>query len=231
MAAQTKYSVILAARDEAGTIGPIVRECRALLGEAAQILVVDDGSADDTAARAGEAGATVIRHPANRGKGAAIRTGIAAAAGEIAIFMDVDGQDLVGEIPALLAPLCNGADLVIGSKFIGTRRAGSISTVNAAGNRFMSWVLNRLYGTALTDTQSGFKAARLDLLRKLDLRADEYDIESELLTKALRRGARVVEVPVTRDRRQSGRTGFHRVRHGLKILSMILRVRAQGGTG
>jgi hypothetical protein len=96
-------------------------------------------------------------------------------------------------------------------------RDGSISAVNAAGKRFMSWAINRLYGTALTDTQSGFKAVRLDLLKQLDLRADEYDIESELLAKALHRRARVVEDPVTRDRRQAGRTGFKRIRHGLKI--------------
>ncbi|RJO69514.1 MAG: glycosyltransferase family 2 protein [Myxococcales bacterium] len=225
MAAQPTYSAILAAHNEAGTIGPLVGELRSRLGAEAEILVVDDGSEDGTSERAVEAGATVLRHAVNRGKGAAIRTGIAAASGAIAVLMDVDGQDLADDVPALLKPLCNGADFVIGSKFIGVRRPGSISTVNALGNRFMSLVINGLYGARLTDTQSGFKAARLELLKSLDLRADEYDIESEMLAKALMRGARVVEVPVVRDRRQAGRSGLKRVRHGLKILAMILRVR------
>lgn len=222
-------SAILAARDEAGTIEAVVRGTFAALPPASEVLVVDDGSADATAELAERAGARVVRRTAAgaHGKGLALRDGIAAARGEIAVFLDADGQDPPQDIPLLLAALAPGVDLVNGSKFLGTCKPGAISRLNRAGNRFMSALVNALFGLAITDSQSGFRAIRLERLRALALASREYEIETEVLLRGALAGWRMIEVPVTRDRRGAGSSGFKRVRNGLRILGLILAIRVR----
>ncbi len=221
-----KVCVMIAAYNEGPNIGPVVAGCKAVLKAGDEVLVVDDGSADDTSARAAAAGARVVRQEPNQGKGRAIVRGIAEATGDIIVFIDGDGQDPPEEIPLLLAPVEQGvADMANGSKFIGRLKEGAISRPNYYGNLFMSWFINLLFGAKITDSQSGFRAWRLDKLRGIDFAASEYEIETEMLIKAIKQGFRLVDVPVTRDRRAAGSTSFKRVRNGSRILLTILRLR------
>lgn len=216
-------SVVIPARDEAPVIAEVVRACLDVV-EIAEVIVVDDASTDGTADAAAAAGATVVRCDANVGKGAAVRRGAAAARGDVLVLLDGDGQDPPREIPRLLAAIDDGADLVIGSRFLGDFERGAITRIDHAGNRALSWAFGRLFGVALTDTQAGFRAVRRELFASLPLGARRFDIETELLGRALQAGARVVEVPVTRYARAHGTTRLHRVVDGLRILRCMVRV-------
>ncbi len=223
-------SVVIAAHDEAATIANVVRGAREALGpQCAEVLVVDDGSSDGTAEAARVAGATVLRLDRNQGKGAALRAGIPTTRGEWVVFLDADGQDDPAEIPLLLARAADGPDvaLVNGSRFLGTLRRGAISAPNLVGNLAFTGLFAALYGRRVTDSQAGFRAFRGDVVRGLPLRSTEYEIETEMLAQVIRRGFRVVEVPVTRERRQAGTTDFKRVRNGLRILWTIVRERVR----
>ena len=215
-------SVILPAYNEAGTIGAVVEGARRATPNLAEVLVIDDGSTDGTGAVAESAGATVIAHPTNRGKGAALRSGCRAATGGILLFLDADGQDDVDEIPLLLDALEPDAAMAIGSRFAGRLLEGSITRLNHVGNRLLTSVFNGLYGCAISDTQAGFRAVRRQHIDPDALRSRAYEIETEMLIHVLRRGGRVVEVPVTRHPRASGETGFVPMYHGLRILRAML---------
>lgn len=218
-------SIILAAKDEAPTIADVVERCRASTPRLREILVVDDGSTDDTAARATAAGATVHRLPRNRGKGVAIRHGLERATGDVLLFLDADGQDDPEDIPRLIEALHPGVDMVVGSRFLGTFLDGAITPLNKAGNVALTGVVNALFGAALTDTQAGFRLVRRDAAARCRLSASRYNIEVDLLLGVLRSGGRVVEVPVTRRARSHGRSGLHSFRDGALILAHILRRR------
>jgi glycosyltransferase involved in cell wall biosynthesis len=220
-----KVCVLIAAYNEGPNIGAVIKRVRAVLKPGDDILIVDDGSVDNTSEAARAAGARVVRQEPNQGKGRAIIRGLAEAAGDLVLFIDGDGQDYPEEIPLLLAEMEKGADLVNGSKFIGSMKEGAISTPNYFGNRFMSGLINVLFGVHITDSQAGFRCFRLDKLRGITLDAKEYEIETEMLIKSIKRGFRIVEVPVTRDRRAAGRTNFKRIRNGFMILGMILKLR------
>lgn len=220
--AATSVSVVLPAYNEAATIGDVVRGARRSTPNLAQILVIDDGSTDGTAAVAEAAGATVIRHPHNRGKGEALRTGWRAASGDVLLFLDADGQDDVDEIPLLLRALRPNVAMTIGSRFAGRLVDGAITPINRLGNRFLTFLFNTLYGSKIRDTQAGFRAVRKTSIDPDALRARAYEIETEMLIHVLRRGGQVVEVPVTRYPRAAGATSFLPVYHGLRILGAML---------
>jgi len=220
-------SAIIPARNEVSAIAEVVRGCLAQR-EIGEVIVVDDASTDGTADAARRAGATLVRSADPLGKGAAVRRGIEAAQGELLVLLDGDGQDPPDEIPQLLAPLYEHADLTIGSRFLGRFAPGAITAVDHFGNRALSRVFSSLYGVGLTDTQAGFRALSRELFDRLDLRARHYDIETELLVRALQAGARVIEVPVTRQPRRHGRSGLRRVPDGLRILGCMLRLRRDG---
>jgi glycosyltransferase involved in cell wall biosynthesis len=218
-------TAILAALDEAATIGHVVRGCLVHVDE---VVVVDDGSRDTTAERAAAAGAQVLRNERNLGKGASLRRAAARARGDVLVTLDADGQDDPADIPALLAAIAAGADLVIGSRFRGAFGPGAITPVNRLGNLALTAMLNVLYGVRLSDTQAGFRAIRRGLWQLLPLRAARYEVETEVLVRALLAGARVVEVPVTRRAREHGRSALHGLRDGSRILACMLRLRLGG---
>lgn len=220
-----RVSVILAAYNEAGTIEQVVRACAEHTPEVCEVIVVDDGSHDETGTLAERAGAKVERFPRNRGKGAAVRRGIAMAEGDILLFLDADGQDDPREIPALLGAIEHGVDMVVGSRFLGRFGEGAITPLNRAGNQLLTGVVNALFGARLTDTQAGFRAVRRAAAERAGLSADRYDIEVDLLISVLRSGGRVVEVPVSRARRSHGASSLNSFRDGTRILARILRKR------
>ncbi len=218
-------SIVIAAHNEAATIASVVKAAARAVARSHEVLVVDDGSSDETASEASRAGATVLSLWPNGGKGAALRAGIQRSRGDWLLFIDADGQDDPGEIPLLLAAMdAAGPEvgLVNGSRFTGTLRDGAISGPNWVGNVVMTGLLDVLFCRWITDSQAGFRAIRGDLARDLPLVSHEYEIETEMLAKVIRRGYRIVEVPVNRYRRTAGTTDFRRIRNGLRILRTIV---------
>jgi glycosyltransferase involved in cell wall biosynthesis len=186
---------LIAAFNEAPNIARVVQGVRP---HVSRVLVVDDGSSDGTGERAANAGAIVIRHQVNRGKGAAIRTGIAAAlAGDAShvLMLDGDGQHDPADAPALIEAARDGrGDFVLGERlFDRATMPGSRYWTN----RISSRVISRYFvGTEVGDAQSGYRLVSADLLRRLRLTGRGYEIETEMLIKAAQRGARFARVPI-----------------------------------
>lgn len=197
-------SVIIPARDEAGAIASVVAAARAIVVDG-EIVVVDNGSRDATAATAAAAGARVIRQP-RRGYGHACLAGAAAVpdAG-VVVFVDGDGSMPVEEIPRLLAPILDGrADVVCGSR-IALRQPGSMPLHQSLGNAVALMLLRALYGVRLTDL-GPYRAVRGSTLRSLSMRGSRFAWPAQLLARASRRGARIVEIDVGYRQRVAGRS-------------------------
>jgi glycosyltransferase involved in cell wall biosynthesis len=178
----------------AQSIGPVVEGVRRHLD---RVLVVDDGSDDATAETAAAAGAEVVRLSENQGKGAALRHGIAAAlerSPPAVLLLDADGQHDPADVPTLVEPWQRGeADLVIGSRWGGREIIpGARYWTNYIGSRVLSWMT----GVELFDSQSGYRLIDARLAGRLRLRSRRYAIESEIVIKAARLGARLAHVPV-----------------------------------
>ena len=179
--------------DEARGIAGVVR---GLAGTVAEVLVVDDGSADGTADVARAAGARVLRNPVSQGKGAALAQGWAAAAAsgaEWVLLLDGDGQHDPADAPSLLAAAEAGADLVVGNRMPGS---AAMPWLRRATNRWMSRRISRLAGVEVPDSQCGFRLARLSALLGLRLRTQGFEIESEMTVAFGRAGFRVASVPI-----------------------------------
>ncbi len=162
----------------------------------ADVLVVDDGSPDGTGAEAARAGASVIRLEPNRGKGAALLAGLAEARRrgfDAAVTVDADGQHDAAAIPAMLAALGRGADVVIGTRMKDLR---GMPPQRIFSNTFTSAVISALAGRPVRDSQTGYRALRLAALEKLPLKRRGFDLESEMLLKAARGGAKIAHVTV-----------------------------------
>jgi glycosyltransferase involved in cell wall biosynthesis len=190
-----RAAALIPAFNEARTIAAVVAGVRAAVD---RVIVVDDGSTDGTGERAREAGADVAAHAANLGKGHAVRTGLARVfdgAFTHVLLLDADLQHLPQEAALLLAEAAaTGAEVVIGERrFERARMPASRYHANRIGSRALSWFV----GTAVRDTQCGFRVFRVDALRPLRLRATGYEIETEMLVKVRRRGGRVAAVPIT----------------------------------
>jgi glycosyltransferase involved in cell wall biosynthesis len=185
-------SIVVPAFNEALTIEEVLRRVAAQdLGGPYELIVVDDGSSDDTADRAEALGAAevrVIRMPANRGKGAAVRAGIAATRGGIVVIQDADLEYDPADLPRLLDPLRRGvADAVYGTRLRGGEPQRAHLFWHYAGNRFLSLLTNVLFNTTISDMEVGYKAFAGDLIRSLDLRSDDFAFEAEVTAKILRR--------------------------------------------
>ena len=188
-------AALIPAYDEAATIGEVVR---GLLSCVSQVLVVDDGSSDGTGDEARVAGARVVAHSRNLGKGHAVRTGLAhLLRGETThvLLLDGDMQHLPQEAPRLLdAARDTGADVVIGERRFDP---AAMPASRYHANRLGSRALSSFVGVALEDTQCGFRLFRAEALRAMRLSARGYDIETEMLIKLRRRGGRIASVPVS----------------------------------
>jgi len=197
--------VIIPALNEAETIAALVAGARQ---HAQWVVVADNGSTDGTAAVAREAGAEVVVEP-RPGYGYACAAGTARAlAPGVAtlVYMDGDGSARPEELPRLLAPLdARTADLVLGSRVLGGAERGALAPHQRFGNALSAALMRRLYGIAVTDL-GPYRAIRAGLLRDLDMREMTYGWPTEMTVKAARRGARVVEVPVTWAVRRAGRS-------------------------
>lgn len=193
-AVRSRVYALIAAYNEAKHIAPVIESISRYVQS---VLVVDDGSNDPTAAVASGAGAEVIRHASRRGKGTAIRTGLAALAGRdvtYILLLDGDGQHDPEDAPRLVqAAETRRYDLVIGHRTLDRRINGSIRYyTNVVGCN----ILSRWTGLELLDSQSGFRLIRAERLAGIELDARGFEIETEMLLKLCRRGARVGHVEV-----------------------------------
>lgn len=228
-----RVSFLIAAYNEAATIGEVLDRIHAL-GLDRQMVVVDDGSTDETAAiverRLGDTdGLVLVRHERNRGKGAAIRSAIERIDGDIAVIQDADMEYDPEDVPGLIEPILRGkADVVYGSRLSGGRPQRAYLFWHLVGNRFLSLLTNLLFNTTLSDMETGYKAFRADVLRSLDLREDDFGIEPEITAKVCLRGLRIYELPIAYYGRTYAEGKKITWRDGLKALRVLLRVRLTG---
>jgi glycosyltransferase involved in cell wall biosynthesis len=196
-----KLSVIIPAYNEEQTISEVIERVQAtqLVHE---IIVVDDGSQDDTVERVqtlradNTACLQLLQHPHNRGKGAAVRTGLAAATGDFVLVQDADLEYNPADYPTLLAPFTDPkVEVVYGSRNL--RRNPKSTLAFYWGGRLLSWVTNLLYGSSITDEATGYKVIKTDLLRDIGLEADGFEFCPEVTGKLLRRGVKIREVPIS----------------------------------
>jgi glycosyltransferase involved in cell wall biosynthesis len=198
-----QVTLIIPALNEAECIGPLLAELPP--GLVQEVLVVDNGSTDDTAGAARRAGARVVEEP-RRGYGNACAAGVAAAQGDVLVFMDGDGSFVPGELGDLLAPIAhNAADLTLGTRMGGGMAAGAMPPHQRFGNRLVARMIYMLYGLRLTDL-GPFRAVRRDLLSELDMCEQTYGWPVEMIVKAARRHARIVELPISYRPRLAGRS-------------------------
>ncbi len=193
-------SVIIPVYNEKNTIREIVRRVQDTR-LATEIVIVDDGSRDGTrdilAELHGQGGVRVILHEKNAGKGAAVRTGIQSAAGEVLLIQDADLEYDPREYAGLLKPIEEGvADVVYGSRFLGAPHR-AILFWNMVANKLLTLMTNILYNNILTDMETGYKVFRKEVVQDMKLRANRFDFEPEFTAKILKRNVRVYEVPIS----------------------------------
>jgi glycosyltransferase involved in cell wall biosynthesis len=212
-----EVSVIIPAYNEEGGIATVVTRVRARHAWR-EVLVVDDGSSDATAARAEAAGARVVRHPYNKGNGAAVKTGLREASGDVVLLMDADGQHDPEDVDAVLAPL-GAYDMVIGA-----RAARDQSLSRALGNELFKALASWLTGRAILDLTSGFRAARRDrMLEILHLLPNGFSYPTTSCLAFLKAGLNVTFVPI-RAHPRVGKSKIRLLRDGVKFLLIILKI-------
>jgi glycosyltransferase involved in cell wall biosynthesis len=189
-----KLIALIPAYNEAERIGDVVAGARRQVEE---VVVVDDGSVDETATVAERAGAKVLRHRENRGKGAAIATALdyfGRSEAELAIFLDADGQHDPTEIGKFVeATEKEGVDVVVGTRMSDVRR---MPRVRLWTNQFTSWVTSRLAGQRIPDSQCGYRLLRRTVLKDLKFSTARFETETEMLIQAGRAGHKIISVPI-----------------------------------
>ena len=218
-------SVVIPAYNEEENIGDILLRTNATLetiGVPYEIIVMDDGSVDETRLTAMKYKATVLSNGNNRGKGCALKKGIQNANGNILITMDADGSHRPEDIPKLLVPLLNGADVVFGSRFIGKREQYSTKKLHILGNKIFNLIIVLLTGRRVTDSQTGFRAYKKKIIEEIEITSDGYEVETELTVKCLKNGYIIHEEPITSERRKDGSSYLNPLRDGIKIFKTIV---------
>jgi len=193
-------SVIMPCYNEAATLPAILEKVWAVALDK-EIIAVDDHSSDDTlavlrAAAARNPRLTVISHPTNRGKGAAVRSGLAHARGRITIIQDADLEYDPDDYYALVKPIVDGrVDVVYGSRFLGSHTG--MYFWNAIGNKGLTLLTNFLFNCWISDMETCYKVMRTEIIRSLNLESHDFRLEPEITAKVLKRGHRIFEVPIT----------------------------------
>ncbi|NVM04543.1 MAG: glycosyltransferase family 2 protein [Candidatus Helarchaeota archaeon] len=229
-----KVSVIIPAYNEAKTIKELKLEViRSLISKSstnsAEIIIVDDGSTDDTYRFANGNGTIVLRNEKNSGYGAAVKKGLDHATGDILVTIDGDYQNNPLEIPSLIDALIKtGADFINGSKFLG-RFKPKVPFIKKIGEKIVGFLIKLIYRKRITYSQSGFKAFKRTLYEKVKpIKEERFGFNSELLVKSLKHGFNIKEVPVTIKPRPHGKSRIQFFKDGLRILYVFMRTILRG---
>jgi len=223
-------SVIIPAFNEDRTIGDLIRKVQTAAGSSSvpyEIVVVDDGSSDKTGIVARSHNVRIVCNGKNRGKGAALRKGFECALGDIIVTIDADGSHDPRDIVKLIRPILNGADVVLGSRFLDIQGRTTTTRLNFLGNSIINFLIWLITGKRISDSQTGFRAYRKKVLKEIGVSADGFQVETELTLKVLMNGNDVREVPIAIKRRAVGTSRLNPLNDGLRILMVILRAVAE----
>jgi len=216
---KAKVGTILPALNEAETIGKVIdeipRQALEQEGYSVEVLVVDNGSTDQTAQIAREKGATVITE-ARRGKGRAVRTAFEQVNADFVFMLDSDYTYPATYVPDILKLLEQGYSVVIGSRLKGKREKGAISSLNIIGNHLLTLMANILYRARISDVCTGYWGFKGEVIPKLNLSATGFNLEAELLSQVAKNGYRIGEVPIHYRCRPSP-SKLHSIKAGLSI--------------
>jgi glycosyltransferase involved in cell wall biosynthesis len=221
-------TVIVPVYNERNTVAEILRRIRAVqLPLPLEVVVVDDGSTDGTdkvLSALQDSTVRVVTHPANRGKGAAVRTALDTARGQLVLIQDADLEYDPDDWPRLLDPVLKGkAQVVYGSRFTGERR--TMRPTQWIGNRLLTLSANVLYGSTLSDMETCYKLFDRTVLDGITIESDGFDFEPEITAKVLRQGHRIYEVPVSYTGREPSEGTKFDWRDGVHALTTLVRYR------
>lgn len=212
-------SIVMPAKNEAATVGSTIAAIRRQYPEA-EVIVVNDGSCDETAILADAAGARVVHHPYSKGNGAAIKTGARVAKGDVIVFMDADGQHHFADIARLLEELERGHDMVVGARQKGSQASMGRGLANGIYNRLASWMT----GHRVEDLTSGFRAVRADKFREfLYLLPNGFSYPTTSTMAFFRAGYSVAYTPIHAAKR-IGKSHIRLLRDGSRFLLIIFKI-------
>jgi glycosyltransferase involved in cell wall biosynthesis len=212
-------SVIIPAYNESETIGAVILKIRELYPDF-EIIVIDDGSVDNTAAVATKAGAVVFKHPYNIGNGAAIKSGIRIASGDIFLFMDGDGQHRPEDIGEMIKYFPE-YDMVVGARSMNNQ----VSFFRGVGNKLLNWLVSYVVEFRVKDLTSGFRAIKADIARNLlYLLPNTYSYPTTITMGVLRGGRSIKYIPIDVKIRSKGKSDISPLRDGLRFLMIITKV-------
>ncbi len=218
-------SIIIPVYNEELTIGNIIDRTKKSVEEIGlkyEIIVVDDHSYDTSLEVAKTHNIRLLSLKHHLGKGYALRAGFVKAKGDIIVTLDSDASHRPEELEEVIRPILEDeADLVIGSRYLNQRRVAA-RKLNAFGVRIFNYLIQLFTGVGTTDSQSGYRAMKREVLKKQKLKSGEYEIESEMLVKTAKQGFRVREVPISFEQRTYGRSGVDPMIDGSKILLSIV---------
>lgn len=229
-----KKSIIVPVYNEQGNIGELIKKINLVLDNDDELIIVNDGSNDDTLNEIKKEKCILINLEKNMGKGYAMKMGINKSKNDYIIFLGGDGQDDPNEINLLLKEMQSDYDYVIGSRFLNFDKEDNrfsekaVLPVNEFGNKSITFLINLLFNKNITDSQSEFKCFKADKLKQINIESDRFEIETELLIKAFRNNFKIKEVPVHRYERKHGisklfNVPFGRFLFGLKVLRTIIK--------
>lgn len=214
-----KVSVIVPAFNEAQTVGDVIKEISNLYPDY-EVIVINDGSKDDTASVAKEAGAIVYSHPYNIGNGAAIKSGIRIASGEVLVFMDGDGQHDPEDIGRVMEYFPE-YDMIVGSR----RKSGQANVTRSLGNRILNWLASYVAKFQVEDLTSGFRAIKSDIAHRfLYLLPNTYSYPTTMTLAVLRDGRSMKYIPINFEKRKKGKSGIKITRDGFKFIMIITKI-------